>query len=130
GTRTAVDAAAAAARRLGFEPHEIAEPLAGDAEAAGRRIVAALDSLPRHRPVAIVAGGETTVRVVRGGRGGRSQHLALSGAPALAGRPGGGLAAGPHRGGRPTHHAGGRGGRGTGPRGPARRPGARAAPAP
>src|SRR5262249_58460829 len=94
GTRTAVDAAAAAARRLGFEPHEIAEPLAGDAEAAGRRIVAALDSLPRQRPVAIVAGGETTVRVVRGGRGGRSQHLALAAALALAGRPGVVLAAG------------------------------------
>src|SRR5262249_32658451 len=34
GNRTAVKAAAAAARRLGFEPHEIAEPLRGDAPAA------------------------------------------------------------------------------------------------
>jgi glycerate-2-kinase len=94
GNRTAVQAAAAAARRLGFEPHEIAEPLRDDAEAAGRRVVAALESLPRQRPVALVAGGETTVRVVRGGRGGRSQHLALAAAVALAGRPGVVLAAG------------------------------------
>jgi glycerate 2-kinase len=94
GNRTAVDAAAAAARRLGFEPHVIGEALCDDAERAARRVVAALDLAPRHRPVAVVAGGETTVRVVRGGRGGRSQQLALTAALALAGRPGIVLAAG------------------------------------
>jgi glycerate-2-kinase len=94
GNRTAVDAAAAAARRLGFEPHVIREELRDDAEGAARRVVAALDLAPRHRPVAVVAGGETTVRVVRGGRGGRSQHLALTAALALVGRPGIVLAAG------------------------------------
>ena len=57
-------------------------------EGAARRVVAALDLAPRHRPVAVVAGGETTVRVVRGGRGGRSQHLALTAALALVGRRG------------------------------------------
>ena len=88
GNRTAVDAAAAAARRLGFEPHVIREELRDDAEGAARRVVAALDLAPRHRPVAVVAGGETTVRVVRGGRGGRSQHLALTAALALAGARG------------------------------------------
>ena len=71
--------------RLGFEPHVIREALRGDAEGAARRVVAALDRAPRDRPVAVVAGGETTVRVVRGGRGGRSQHLALAAALALAG---------------------------------------------
>jgi glycerate 2-kinase len=94
GNRAALNAAAAAARRLGFEPHVVPEPLRGDAELAGRRVVAALDVAPRHRPVAVVAGGETTVRVSRGGRGGRSQHLALAAALALAGRPGVLLAAG------------------------------------
>jgi len=94
GNRTAVAAAAAAARGFGFEPHLIAEPLRGDAARAGRRLIAALDAAPRERPVAVVAGGETTVRVRPGGRGGRSQHLALAAALALAGRPGVVLAVG------------------------------------
>jgi len=88
GNRTAVDAAAAAARRLGYEPHVSADPLRGDATAAGGAIVATLASLPRDRPVACVMGGETTVRVVPGGRGGRCQQLALAAAVALAGQPG------------------------------------------
>jgi glycerate 2-kinase len=94
GNRTAVDAAAVRARRLGFEPHPIRDPLRGDAADAARLVVATLDALPRHAAVAVVAGGETTVHVVRGGRGGRSQHLALAAAVALAGRPGVLLAAG------------------------------------
>jgi glycerate 2-kinase len=107
GNRSAVDAAAAAALRLGFEPHVLAEPLRGDAGAAGRQVVAALAALPRQRPVAIVAGGETTVRVVGGGHGGRSQHLALAAALALAGQPGVVLASGTDGIDGPTDVAGG-----------------------
>jgi glycerate-2-kinase len=94
GNRTAVAAAAEAARRLGFTPHVVPAPLAGDAAEAGRRVVVALEEAPRDRPVAVVAGGETTVCVVPGRRGGRSQHLALAAALALEGRPGVLLAAG------------------------------------
>jgi glycerate-2-kinase len=94
GNRTAVSAAAEAARKLGYEAYVPAEPLRGDAAEAGRTIVAHLASLPRHRPVAYVTGGETTVRVAPGGRGGRSQQLALAAAGALAGAPGALLAAG------------------------------------
>jgi glycerate 2-kinase len=94
GNGTAVAAAAEAARRLGYESHVVAEPLAGDAAAAGARVVERLAAAPRDRPVAIVAGGETTVRVVPGGRGGRSQQLALAASVALAGGPGVVLAAG------------------------------------
>jgi glycerate 2-kinase len=94
GNRTAVVAAADAARGLGYEPHVPDEALRGDAADAGRAIATRLASLPRDRPVALVAGGETTVRVVRGGCGGRSQHLALASALALAGHPGTVLAAG------------------------------------
>src|SRR5262249_61502352 len=101
GNRTAVKAAAAAAHRLGFEAHELPEPLRGDAEAAGGRIVATLESLPRQRPVAIVAGGETTVRVVPGGRGGRAQHPPPPAPPAPPRRPRGGLAPRPHATARP-----------------------------
>lgn len=94
GNRTAVDAAAAAARAQGFAVDVVAAPLAGDAAAAGRAVVARLAAAPRNRAVAVVLGGETTVRVVSGGVGGRSQQLALSAALALAGRPGVVLAAG------------------------------------
>src|SRR5256884_3008580 len=38
-------------------------------------------------PRALVAGGETTVRVRPGGRGGRAQQLALAAAVALEGEP-------------------------------------------
>ncbi len=94
GNGAAVAAAAAAADRLGYSPHVVAEPLRGDAAQAGRSIVELLTTAPRDRPVAVVAGGETTVRAVPGGCGGRSQHLALAAALALAGRPGVVLAAG------------------------------------
>lgn len=94
GNRTAVDAAADAARAQGFAVDVVAAPLTGDAAAAGRDVVARLAAAPRDRPVAVILGGETTVRVVPGGVGGRSQQLALSAALALAGQPGVVLAAG------------------------------------
>ncbi len=94
GNRTAVGAAASAARAHGFQVDVVDEPLAGDASAAGQAVVARLAAAPRDRSVAIVLGGETTVRVVPGGAGGRSQQLALSAALALAGHPGVVLAAG------------------------------------
>ncbi len=92
--RTAVAAAADAARMRGFEPRVLSEPLVGDAASAGHLIVARLMEGPSTRPVAVIAGGETTVRVVRGGSGGRSQHLALAAAVVLEGLQGVVLAAG------------------------------------
>jgi len=91
---TAVAAAADAARARGFEPRVLAEPLVSDAAAAGRLVVARLMDGPSTRPVAVVAGGETTVRVTPGGCGGRAQHLALAAAIALEGLEGVVLAAG------------------------------------
>jgi hydroxypyruvate reductase len=87
GNRDAVAAAAAAAAARGYATDVVAEPLGGDAARAGRALVARLRAAPRDRPVAVVAGGETTVRVRPGGRGGRSQQLALAAALALAGEP-------------------------------------------
>jgi glycerate 2-kinase len=94
GNRDAVRAAAGTARARGYETTVLAAPLEGDAAAAGRMLAARLAAAPRDRPVAVVAGGETTVRVVPGGRGGRCQQLALAAAVALAGVPGVLLAAG------------------------------------
>jgi glycerate-2-kinase len=94
GNRNAVAAAAAAARALGYVTEVVDEPLAGDAAAAGRTLAERLRSRPRDRPQALIAGGETTVRVVPGGCGGRCQHLALAAALALDGDAGVLLAAG------------------------------------
>ena len=93
GNRDATEAAARTAIARGYAT-EILAPLTGDAGAAGRSIAARLRAAPADRAVAIVAGGETTVRVQPGGRGGRAQHLALAAAGALAGLPAVVLAAG------------------------------------
>src|SRR5262245_35087376 len=92
--RTAVAAAADVARARGFEARVLTAPLMGDAAAAGRLVVERLVHGPSTRPVAVIAGGETTVRVAPGGWGGRSQHLALASAIALEGLEGVVLAAG------------------------------------
>lgn len=93
GIGTAVEAAAAAARRLGFAV--ATGDLAGEAAAAGKELVERGRRLPAGKGgVALVLGGETVVRLGpeptaagygRGGRGGRSQELALAAAQALRG---------------------------------------------
>ena len=94
GNRDALAGAARVAAARGYAAEVLATPLTGDATEAGRMIAGRLRAAPRDRPVAIIAGGETTVRVRPGGRGGRSQQLALAAAVALAGEPGVVLAAG------------------------------------
>ena len=86
GNQDALAAAAAAARAHGYAAEVAAEPLAGDAAEAGRVLAARLGAA-RGGPFALVAGGETTVRVRPGGRGGRAQQLALAAAVALEGAP-------------------------------------------
>jgi glycerate 2-kinase len=79
--RTAVHAAADAARALGYDVQVDAEPLQGEAAVVGRawgrraREAAAADA-----PTAFIAGGETTVTVRGPGRGGRNQEVALAAA--------------------------------------------------
>jgi len=82
---TAVRAAAEHARARGYHVTVEDVPIAGDAATAGRALAARLLRGPA--PHAIIAGGEPTVEVVAGGRGGRAQQLALAAAEALAGRP-------------------------------------------
>jgi hydroxypyruvate reductase len=84
--RDALDAAAEAGRAHGLAVHVEEAPLAGDAEAAGRRLARALLEGP---PGLGVWGGETAVTLpARPGRGGRNQHLALAAATVLAGHAG------------------------------------------
>lgn len=94
GNAAAVAAAAAEAEARGYTPTVRAAPIVGDAAEAGRDLAASLRALPRGRRVALVAGGEPTVRVSPGGRGGRAQHLALAAALALHDLPAVLLAAG------------------------------------
>jgi glycerate 2-kinase len=103
----AVVAAADGAARRGYTVAVWPEPLTGDAAQAGQRLAEALLALPGTGPVALVAGGETTVRALPAGLGGRSQHLAVAAAIGLAGAPAVLLAAGTDGVDGPTDAAGG-----------------------
>ncbi|MCC5785870.1 MAG: DUF4147 domain-containing protein [Phycisphaerales bacterium] len=84
--RRAVEAATDAARNAGLGVHAIKEPLSGEASEAAAAFVrrAAELASKRTEPVALIAGGETTVTVgERGGKGGRNQEFALACAAAM-----------------------------------------------
>lgn len=90
--RTAMDAAAEEAKREGAEVVLLPGFLRGEARDCARafcgRLRAAAASLPPGDSVALVAGGETTVRVQGSGKGGRNQEFALAAAVELAGAEG------------------------------------------
>ena len=103
----ALEGVAAEAARRGYAVVIEREPIGGDAAAAGARLAAALLAASGSGPVALVAGGETTVRARAGGVGGRAQHLALAAAAALDGRRAALLSAGTDGVDGPTTAAGG-----------------------
>jgi len=107
GNGDAVAGAADEARRRGYAVTRWREALRGDAAAAGRALGRALLASSEPGRHAVVAGGETTVRAVSGGLGGRAQHLALAAADALAGAPAVLLAGGTDGVDGPTTAAGG-----------------------
>ncbi len=88
--RLALEAAARAARALGWTVHIETDPIVGDtAEAAGRfaaRIRELLGTGHDGPPLCVLAGGETTVRVRGKGRGGRNQEFALALASSIEGQ--------------------------------------------
>jgi len=86
----ALDAAAAAARAAGFETHILSDAIEGEARDVGKVLAAiALQVAERDQPVrapcVLLSGGETTVTVRGGGRGGRNVEFLLSLAIALGG---------------------------------------------
>jgi glycerate 2-kinase len=90
GRFDAMDGAASAARALGYEVAMVEQPIVGDARTVGPILLQqarALASRP-NRPLAVIASGETTVKVVGQGKGGRNQEMALSAARSLAGESG------------------------------------------
>ena len=110
GNADALGALADEARRRGYAVVVRPDPLLGDAAAAGAELAAAMLAIEGAiggGRVALVAGGETLVSAKAGGLGGRSQHLALAAAPALAGHDAVLLAAGTDGIDGPTHAAGG-----------------------
>ena len=86
GRFNAMNGAADTARSLGYDVILSEEPIVGDARTMGPVVLERARALAagRTRPVAVIASGETTVKVVGSGKGGRNQEIALSVAKALA----------------------------------------------
>ena len=55
----------------------IADPLIGDVKDAVHKIIAEIKSFRKDESFAIAFGGETTVKLIGNGRGGRNQALAI-----------------------------------------------------
>lgn len=92
GNRMAVEAAAREARRAGLRAHIHATALAGEARTEARRFARLAKGIrargrPVRPPACLLAGGEPTVTVRDGGRGGRAQEFALAAALEIAGVP-------------------------------------------
>ncbi|MBN1440300.1 MAG: DUF4147 domain-containing protein [Anaerolineales bacterium] len=85
--RSAGEAAAAAALRLGFRMDFLADDWRGEARDAGRRFAEMLIRLRGRGPACCIAGGETTVTVYGKGKGGRNLEAALAAATVLDGQP-------------------------------------------
>ena len=84
------EAAAQTGRKLGYETHILSSTVDGEAREVGR-IFAALAREIRNgtstfkAPCAVIAGGETVVRIKGSGKGGRNQELALACAKGIEG---------------------------------------------
>jgi glycerate-2-kinase len=87
----AATAAVEHAASLGYQARLCDTDVEGEARDVGARlgnmVREAYRSRPRPHPICLVMGGETTVTVRGGGRGGRNQEVALGAAAALDGLP-------------------------------------------
>lgn len=84
------EAAAETAEKLGYTPMLISTTLDCEAKEAGRFLAAMAREIKQGKsnfkpPCAIIVGGETVVRIVGDGKGGRNQELALSAAMGIEG---------------------------------------------
>jgi glycerate 2-kinase len=83
--RLAMQGAVRRAAQLGYRVHVEEAPSRGEAREAGRQFAErALAQSVAGEPTCVIASGETTVKVVGDGRGGRNQEFALGAAPLLA----------------------------------------------
>ena len=81
-------AAAKAASALGYEPVLLTDQLCCQAKEAGSFLGTVLKTHAGTKNLAFIAGGETVVKLVGKGLGGRNQELALAAAPAIDGLSG------------------------------------------
>ncbi|HEX2204277.1 MAG TPA: DUF4147 domain-containing protein [Longimicrobium sp.] len=87
--RDALEGAAAEAERLGYRATIAGDDLEGEAREVARGVARlAFEAREAGEPAAVLLGGETTVTVRGGGRGGRNQELALALALEIEGRDG------------------------------------------
>ena len=91
--RLAAEAALARARALGLQALLLSTYIEGEAREVGRILAALAQEEAQHghplpRPACLIMGGETTVTVHGGGKGGRNQELVLAAAPAIDGLAG------------------------------------------
>jgi len=73
-----VNAMLEVAQKLGYETNLYSEHLTGEARAEAEKWVAHAKALPVNKPLALLAGGETTVTLNGNGCGGRNQEMALA----------------------------------------------------
>jgi glycerate-2-kinase len=91
--RTVTEAACDSLRETGLQALLLTSLLEGEARHVGTMLGSIAKEVeasghPLPRPCGIVVGGETTVTVVGGGRGGRNQEIALGAALSIAGMKG------------------------------------------
>ena len=91
--RIALDAAAGVARKAGITAHILADDIEGEARDIALMHASLARAVVHHgapfaRPCVILSGGETTVTVTGGGRGGRNTEFLLALAIALDGHAG------------------------------------------
>lgn len=90
--RDALAAAARAATRQGVRTRILEDAVCGEARRAGQRLAEIAlkerDGLAAGERLCLISGGETTVRVVGKGKGGRNQELAVAFAAAIEGKAG------------------------------------------
>jgi len=84
------EAAASISEKLGYNPMLITSTLECEAKDAGRFLASMAREIKHGKssiktPCAIIVGGETVVRIVGDGKGGRNQELALAGAMGIEG---------------------------------------------
>jgi len=90
GARSLCEAASRAAKSLGYEPFALTTVLNCEAAEAGRFLACVATDVQSgagsfKKPCAVLASGETVVRVKGDGKGGRNQELALAAAKGIAG---------------------------------------------
>jgi len=72
------------AKKLGYQTKILDSQLEGNAEKIGKRLIKILLKEKIKGKLALIAGGETNVRVTSKGRGGRNTHLCLATLPFLS----------------------------------------------